>query len=62
MKKLKAWQVESLYKWVDCRLSSCVERSVDENDRWYSGKADAFDEVLAWLDSMTGGDDNDQKV
>lgn len=61
MKKLKAWQVESLQRWLDNRLSYCIEQSADRNlGQWYRGKADAFQEIQDWLDSMIGSDDDRQ--
>lgn len=61
MKRLKDWQVEFLYKWVDRRAVFYIDlmRQNPNLQYWYNAKADAFLEIMDLLVCLAESDDDE---
>lgn len=61
MRKLKAWQVESLRKFLDRQESNAIEMSSAKEPlgSYYTGKADAYGVIAEMIKTMLGDDNDD---
>ena len=61
MKTLKAWQVESLRKFLDRQEANAIEMSASKEPlgSYYTGKADAYGVIAEMIKTMLGDDDDE---